>query len=250
MNTSWLRRASHTAQQNSPAILSGIAIAGVIGTVVLAVKATPKACAAVVEVENEDDPLSRKEIIKVAWKFYIPAALTGTATIGCIIGANAIGARRQAALIGAYSLVDTAFRQYKDEVIEQIGEAKERKIHDKVVEKQLDANPPSSQVVILGRGEVLCYDTLTGRYFKSDHESIRRAENEVNRTVITDMYASQNEFYNLLGLPTVAIGDELGWNIEHLMELVFTTHLSEECGQPTLAVGYKHLPVKDYGRVF
>lgn len=252
-HSAWTKRLVRSLQQNSPAILTGLAVTGVGLTVVLAVKATPKALEDLA-LEKEDagkENLPVKTVIRTTWRPYLPSAVAGTATIACIIGAHRIGVRRQAALLGAYTLVDTAFRNYKDEVLAQIGEAKERKITDAVAQKKMDGDPlpANSQVIVIGGSDTLCYDMLTGRYFKCDVESIRRAEVEINRRVVRDMYAPQNEFYDLVGLPRIDIGDEVGWNLEHIMEIIFTAHLND-CGQPCLAVGYRYPPVPGYGKIY
>jgi Family of unknown function (DUF6353) len=249
MKARWLRHLGQFTSQNSPVILSGIAVGGVIATAVLAVKATPKAMKSLEKLEGEN-PSTLEKAEKV-WKFYVPAGLSGAATIACIIGANTIGMKRNAALVAAYTLVDSTFREYKDHVIAEIGDQKERKIHDKIMTDRLENNPPdSTQVIVVSGGDQLCYDSLTGRYFKSDIEKIRRAENEINRRILNDMYAAQNEFYDLVGLPYTTIGDELGWNIDCMVDLRFTSHLREDTGEPCLAIGYNRLPIKDYGKVF
>lgn len=248
----WMRFTGQKVSSNSPAILSGIAVAGVITTAILAIKVTPKAdrildAFAECEEFKTHQPTKIQEA-KQVWKLYIPAAITGAATIACIIGANQIGARRNAALLGAYTIADTAFREYKDEVVRQIGASKERKVNEEVQQRRIDENPvKDSQVIITGGGDQMCYDSLTGRYFRGDIEGLRRAENEVNRRVLSDMYASHNEWYELVGLAPAVVGDELGWNIDNLLELVFTSHLASN-GQPCLAVGYARLPRKDYGK--
>ncbi len=248
MDTTWLTNVGKYIQQNSPTILSGVAVGGVITTAVLAVKATPKALVRIDNLEQDHDA-TKAEVVRATWKFYIPAGLAGAATIGCIIGANTIGSKRNAALLAAYSLVDQTFREYKDQVFKQLGEAKERKIHDAAVIERMEKNPPKDgQVLVFGGGDQLCFDTLTGRYWRSDIEQIRRAENEVNHRILADMYCSQNEFYELIGLEPVLVGDELGWNIDHRMELIFTSHLNPE-GVPCLAVGYKQLPFREYGKI-
>jgi Family of unknown function (DUF6353) len=262
-NPRWLHILSRTLRENSPAILSGIAVTGVVGTVVLAVRATPKACEAIAQAKDDKayelqgegqqaDPetieLTKTELVHATWRLYLPSAITGVATIACVIGSNRIDARRQASLAGAYTMLDQLFREYKSHVTAEIGEQKERKIHDKVMQDRMDRNPPrDGQVLITGLGEQLCYDSLTGRYFKSDIEAIRRAANTVNQQVLRDMYASHNEFYALLGLGSTTIGEELGWNIDNLIDLVFTSHLSE-CDMPCLAIGYAKLPVRNYDR--
>ena len=73
----------------SPTILSGLGAAGVIVTSVLAVRATPKALRKIradSKTNHDGDPeaYSKLEAVKSAWVCYIPAAISGTATIFCI----------------------------------------------------------------------------------------------------------------------------------------------------------------------
>lgn len=250
-HSAWTKRLVRSLQQNSPAILTGLAVTGVGLTVVLAVKATPKALEEL-ELEKEDAGqanLPVKTVVRATWRPYLPSAIAGSATIACIIGAHRIGVRRQAALLGAYTLVDTAFRNYKDEVLAQIGEAKERKIVDAVAQKQVDNVPPNSQVIVLGKGDVLCLDGLTGRQFKSDYETVRRAVNDVDTEILQNLYCDLNRFYELVGLPRVDIGDALGWNVDHRPELVITT-APNECMQPCLVINFRYPPIADYGRIY
>src|SRR5574337_1435722 len=247
MYPSWLNSIGRSTKEHSPVILSGIAIAGVVSTAVLAAKGRSKAEEGRKEIleERHRDLVTA---VKEDWQFYIPAGLCAGATIACIIGANKIGARRNAALLAAYKLADQSFKQYKDEVLEQIGENKERKVRDALAVKKMEANP-NTEVVFLEGSDVLCYEEISGRYFRNDHESIRKAANEIDSRVLHDMYASLNEFYLLIGLDQTRIGDELGWNIDRRIELIFTSHLSPK-GEPCLGISYKNLPVFDYGKVF
>ncbi len=244
----WIRRIGQSANTNSTSILSAVAITGVITTAILASKATVKASKKLEEFPHSDtEPPTAKEMVKDCWTLYIPAVISGAATIACIVGANQIGLRRNAALLGAYSLADTAFREYKDEVVKQLGKAKEDKITTQIHEDKIAADPVTkSQVIITAGGDQLCYDTLTGRYFKSDIETIRQAANEINRRMVGgDMYASHDEFYSLVGLAACTMGNELGWNLENFIELIFSSHLADD-GRPCLAMGYSRLPRADY----
>ena len=153
------------------------------------------------EEEGGIDNLSKRDIVKTTWKCYIPAAIVGTVTVGCIIGSNTISNRRNAALSALYTLSETAFREYQSKVVEEIGKTKETKIRDEVVADKIKNNPPSSTNVLLtGKGEVLCYDNFTGRYFKSDIDKIRQAENEIDRRLRDEMWIDVNELYYELGI--------------------------------------------------
>ena len=115
--------------KHSPEILTGVGIAGMITTTVPAVKATPKALDLIAIAEDEkNDTLTKVEVVKTAWKPYIPAAVTCAASITCLIGASAVNAKRNAALATAYELSKTALTEYKEKVIETVGAKKEEVI--------------------------------------------------------------------------------------------------------------------------
>ena len=254
MQPVWLKHVSQFTKQNSPAILSGIAVAGVIGTAVLAVRATPKAIKRLKDKEEEGNPaILKTEVIEATWSFYVPAALTGAATIACIIGATKIGAKRNAALLAAYTLVDQGFREYREHVLEEVGETKEQKIRDKIMTDRMEKDPyKDNQVIMLAGGDHLCFESISGRYFRSDIELIRRAENEFNQIMLTGSvgHSSLNDWWDLLGLEPTALGDELGWSIDHLLKIRFTSHLNACTSEPALAIDYQDLPTKDYSKNF
>ena len=163
--------------KHSPEILTGIGIAGMVTTTVMAVRATPKALRLIDSAElkkaneintpYEGHNLSKTEIIKVTWKCYIPVAITGGLSIACLIGASSVNARRNAALATAYSIAETSLKEYQNKVVETIGEKKEQTIRDAVAKEKIDAHPAKeSEIIFVGDGETLCYDVLSGRYFK------------------------------------------------------------------------------------
>ena len=232
--------------KHGPEILTGIGIVGMVTTTVLAVKATPKAIKLIDE-KMEADPFhepTKTEIVKTTWKCYIPATVTGITSIACLIGASSVNARRNAALATAYSLSQTALSEYKDKVVETIGEKKEQTIRENIMKDKLEKDPVSrKEVIITERGTTLCYDSVFGRYFQSDMDSLKRAMNEVNRQMIAgDMYISLNEFYGEIGLSPIDIGDSLGWNIDDgQIELDFTSQIAED-GRPCLVISYNVAP--------
>ena len=249
-------------QKHSPEILTGIGIAGMVSTAVLAVRATPKALllleqekqrkndelkAAANETDSgeceEIEKLKPVEAIRVAWTCYIPSAVTGVLSIACLIGASSVNARRTAALATAYSLSESALKEYQEKVIETIGEKKEQGIRDSVAKDKLKRDPVvNKEVIITGKGETLCYDSITSRYFKCDIEKLRKVENMMNKRLLSEMYISLNEFYYEIGLNQTDIGDDLGWNIEDgLVDLEFSSQLAED-DTPCLVIGYRVSP--------
>jgi hypothetical protein len=257
----WARVGKAKLVENSPTILSGLAVTGLVATVAFAVRATPEAMKRINALRDDkateagpllkdqdegrnDDP-DFTDIVKATWRLYLPAGISGAATIACIVGANQIGLRRQAALAGAYALAETAFREYKDEVIKTLGEKKEREVNERVTDRRVQEKNPDAQVIIVGGEDQLCFDKYTGRYFRSTAEKIRQAEIELKSTILKDMWCDHNYFYHLLDLEDVVLGDALGWNIDHMPEIVFSSHLAPN-GTPCLSVEFKYLPKVDY----
>ena len=237
--------------RHSPEILTGIGIAGMVTTTILAVKATPKAIK-LIEAEKQTkhvDALSPVDTVKTVWKCYIPAAMTGMSSIACLIGSNAINAKRNAALTTVYTLSEMARNEYKEKVIETIGEKKERTIKEKVDAERIKKDPVSKkEVIITEKGTTLCYDHVFGRYFKSDIDIINRAMNKINREIVINMYASLNDFYAELGLSPVEMGYDLGWNIDDgTIEIEPSSQLADD-GTPCLVIDYSVSPKYNYSR--
>jgi hypothetical protein len=252
LNLSNIAKGVRTAmKKHSPEILTGIGIAGMITTTVMAVRATPKALILIEERKEEIDvdKLTPIELIKTTWTCYIPAAITGGLSIICLIGASSVNARRNAALATAYTLSESALKEYQEKVIETIGEKKEQTVRDAIAKDRIDKNPVSSrEVIITEKGNTLCYDAISGRYFKSDIDKIKKAENELNRRMRDEMHISLNEFYYEIGLNPIGIGDDLGWNIDHgYIELSFSSQLADE-GTPCLVIDYQVAPRYEYNR--
>lgn len=237
--------------RHSPEILTGIGIAGMVTTTILAVKATPKAIK-LIEAEKRAkhvDALSPVDTVKTVWKCYIPAAMTGVSSIACLIGSNAINAKRNAALTTVYTLSEMARNEYKEKVIETIGEKKEHTIKEKVDAERIKRDPVSKkEVIITEKGTTLCYDHVFGRYFKSDIDIINRAMNKINREIVINMYASLNDFYAELGLSPVEMGYDLGWNIDDgTIEIEPSSQLADD-GTPCLVIDYNISPKYNYSR--
>lgn len=253
-----IQNAQLAISKHSPEILTGLGIAGMITTTVMAVKATPKALFLIedekhrIKLENDDyevEPeLKAKEVVKITWKCYIPSAVTGIVSIACLVGASSVNVRRNAALATAYTLSESTLKEYQKKVVETIGEKKEQTVRDAIAKDKLEKNPPSNnEVFITEKGNTLCYDVISGRYFRSDIEKIRKAENQLNHQLMQEMYLSLNDFYYELGLRPTKQGNEMGWNInDGLIDLHFSTQLSDD-DEPCLVIDYHVAPRYGYG---
>lgn len=244
----FFKAARNTASKHSPEILTGIGIAGMITTTVLAVKATPKALKLMEDAQyDKEEDLTVPEKVKVTWKCYIPATLLGLASVGCLIGANSVNLRRKAALATAYKLSETALAEYKEKVIETVGEEKAKDIRSAIAKDKMEKNPVTkSEVIITDKGESLFCDSISGRYFKSDMNTIEKAVNTINRRLLNEMSVSLTEFYSEIGLSPTSLSEELGWNMnDGQIEIDFSSQITDD-GRPCIYIEYEIAPRYDY----
>lgn len=246
-----LKAAEHFASKNSPAILTAIGVTGTITTAYLTGRASYLAYEMNDNRESvtgtNSDPKERfKERFENVWRLYIPPVVSGTLTVAAIVGANHVSGRRATAMATAYSITERAFSEYRDKVVEKVGDSKEREYRDEIAQDRVTRNPVDDKsVIITDTGEVLCYDHFTGRYFKSSMESLRKAENEVNYLILHQGYASLSEFYQHLNLATTVLSDSVGWDTDQLLEIDISTTLSTD-NRPCIAVNFNHLPIRGF----
>lgn len=243
-----VRKAGSKIATNSPRILTFLACTGVISTVIFAARATPNAQLIVDGLKDQykDKPIPKAELVKAVAPVYIPTGLMACITIGCMIGANQISAKRNAVLASLYSTSELALREYQERVMAKIGEKKEKEIQDEIAAEHITKNPIRDREVILtGKGQSLCYDTLSGRYFLSDYDSVLRVESEINRRIINDMWVVLNDVYYELGLKPIDLGEYVGWNVDNLLHFTKSSCIADD-GRPCLVLGYESRPLNVY----
>lgn len=225
-------------------ILLGFGIGGMIYSTISAVKVTPKAIKLIEQRKKElecleNEKLSVKETVKTTWKLYIPTVSSMILSAGCIITSNHIKTKRNAALATAYALSERTLTSYRDKVIETLGESKEKEIREKISQDEVTNNPISnSQVIIASKGNTLFMDSISGRYFRSDIDKIRKAINEMNRRINLQNYVSLDEFYNEIGLESTNISNNIGWNLDSgLIEIDFNACIAEN-DEPCIVLNY------------
>ena len=222
-------------KRNSSAILCCAAAAGVVATTVVAVKSTPKAMKLIQEREEEKgEKLTKLEVVKVAGPTYVPSILLGVSTIACIFGANVISKKQQATLVSLYSLLDSSYKSYKDNVKETFGEDADNKIAQTIANKHYckvvdandnyDSNIPSEEV----SGADIFMDFCTFGFFYSTMEDVKNAEKFINDILRMRGDVYLNEYKTALGLESTKIDYEMGWSTQLLNEhgfdeIIFTT---------------------------
>lgn len=244
---------------NSPGILTGLAVAGTVTTAVLAGKAGYSAAMMEIplketkhyaedgqELASSYDPIQGFEIVKLVWKEFIPAAIVGAATVTCVIGANHINSRRAAAIAAAFKLSEELANEYKERVVKTLGAQKEEKMRAELAKDQMLRSPGAETVIIVG-SEVLIHDALSGRFFKNEWSKIERAVNEINHQINNYYHASLTEFYEKIGLTGTVFSDEVGWNSDELLDIKPAAVLLDD-GRPAISIAFRTTPIRGYDR--
>lgn len=224
--TGLLSKAILGLKHHAPTILSCLAGVGVIGTTVMAVKATPKAYENIKEesrTNHDGDPnaYTKIEAVKAAWKYYIPSAVLGAASISCIFGANVLNRRSQATLAGAYAMLSQSYQRYRKAANEVFGIDADSKIKAQMAN---DVYVHSDGVAIYSSdldpdGEkILFFDSISEKYFNTTMAAVINAEYHVNRNLELrgDVYI--DEFHDFLGIDRMETGKIIGWSMDDIME--------------------------------
>jgi len=249
-----LRAVEKFVSDNSPGILTGLGIAGTITTAVLtgreAYLVGMDASTQYHEAVRENEPLPEhlleiKHIVKTYWKEFIPAAVTGAATVTCIIAANHIGTRRTAAIAAAFKLSEQLTEEYKERVVKTLGVQKEEKMRSDLAGERMTRTGGGESIIIVGP-EVVFYDELSGRFFKNEMENVRKAVNDINEKINNYFHASLTDFYESIGLTRTQFSDEVGWNTDELLAVTYSATLYD--GRPAISMSFNHTPIRGYDR--
>lgn len=262
-----VKEGSKYAQKHAPEILTGVGIAGMFVAGIVAIKGTTKAMK-IIEAEKrertsvyfedvdnnwEECELSKIDYVKLCWKPYLPAAILFVGASGCLIGAASVNLRRNVALAAAYKIAETSYREYKDKVVEVVGEKKHKVIREKLAQDKVNKfeneDNGNKQIIITGRGSTKCIEGLTGHKFYSDYETLRSIENTLNERLFNDNYVSLNEFYIEVGIdPVDKLGNDLGWNVEYGKIKFSYDSILDKNNEPCLLVDFNITPRYDYNR--
>jgi hypothetical protein len=164
-----------------------------------------------------------------------------------IIGANRIGTRRAAAVTAAYAISERAFNEYREKVVEKIGETKEQAVRDEIAQDRVNRLGEKVVMVPPSDGKVLCHDAFSNQFFHSDMESIRRAQNDINAQILHSDFATVSDFYHAIGSPELeatSVSGEMGWNTDKLLDISYSTVLHKNT-TPCLSIDFAVVPIRE-----
>ena len=231
-------------KKHTPEILVATGLCACVTSVVLGIKATPKA---LLDIEREKmnqkvEKLTMKETVKIAWKHYIPCMATIGVGVGAVIGAQRINAGKIAAMTAAIATSETAFTEYKAKAKEMLGKKKEKEIVEAVAQERVTKNPPTPSNVIVSKGGTTVYDSMSDRYWGMEVSDIKKAENNINALLLKYGNASLNDLYDEFDMPHTTAGDILEWSMDQgFMEIELNAVLIEG-DKPCISLSYTPCP--------
>lgn len=235
----------------TPELLIAAAIFGVTMTAYEAAKATLKANRHLDMLRREDEAdtpifeiIAPKEAIKACWRFYIPTVVYGSTTVTAMVLSNRVSSSRVSAATAAYAVVDRAYSEYKEHVLEEIGETREEKVRATIAEKHVSETPPGNAFLLASGENTICLEEYTGRYFVCDIETLKTSLNTINYKINHEFYVTLNEFYDLVGLEDTTESGNLGWDSDRQLSLSYQPVL-DKSGKPVLGFSYNYVkPLK------
>lgn len=265
-------RLAQVLAANSTTILTGVGIIGVGGTAYFTAKGSFKAAEKLTDAETEqvlknietlkkhksnwtpeevaqvadEAKFTFKDKAKMVWPEFIPAVLIGGATVAAIFMSHRISTKQLAAMAAAYSLSEKNLQEYKEKIQEKLGITKAEKINAEVAQDKINENPPPNSFYIMEGADVLAQDTISGRYFRTTMEKVRRAEAKINTEILNFNEASVSSFYDAVGLEPTNISDHIGWNVGNLCEVDIDTVMWQD--KPVMVINFRNRPVADYGK--
>ena len=239
------------AKKHSPEIFMVVGIGGVIGSTVMACKATMKLDETLKEKRDRiqeihdfvdehgySEEYTEKDMqqeltvtyvkggLEVA-KLYAPAVMLGIASISCIIGSHYILRKRNAALAAAYAAIDQGFKEYRKRVAERFGDEVEKEIRygvksEEIEEKKTTKNGKEK----VEKKTVKSFDPNNLSEFAVVYDSgcigwtkdpeynktfLKKQQAFANQKLKTQGYLFLNDVYKMLGFKPTKAGHVVGW---------------------------------------
>lgn len=241
--------------QHEPEILMTMGISGMIFSIIWGIKATGKVVKKVdnKKLELKKEKLTIEEIFKISWKDYLPVVISAGISIPCIIAGNRIANKRNIMLAAAYTLSETALQEYKDTTKTLIGDKKFEKLEEQISDEKIKKTYKEgiNNVTLIGDGDSLFFEELSGRYFKTNWNRISKAANELNARAMGDMsgVTTLNDWFDILGLENTLLGETMGWSIldgkSGIIDISIDSVLTPD-NEPCGAIRYNTRPKQIY----
>lgn len=249
--TAVIKQISKRAKSNSPLIGLIVAGLGFTGSIVSTATATIKAVKNTEQVEEETgEKLTKKELLKENWKYYIAPGLLWVGSAASLCFAAKGYDKSIKSLASLYAASQTAKNQLEEHVRSVLGDEKYEEVQEEIAQKELDNNPVTNATILdTGHGSYLCYDQMSGRYFRSSEDWIRRAVNIFNNEICTRKCGlSYNDLFDTISpnFDAIEFGEDVGWGPDRGVADIRITTKKASTGEPCLVMRYNRKPYQQF----
>lgn len=231
-----------SAHKHAPAMLFGAGVVGVVATVVLASRATLKLHDVIDDAQETLDKVANLEHATYSEKdrqrdtaliyfrtgakiagMYLPALAVGAVSIAALTGSHVILTRRNVALTAAYAAIEKGFREYRERVVKEMGEDKDREFRYGTTSREVTEETADGPVTKTLTGEDMAMEgSIYARWFDDSCTPWQR-QPEYNRLFLkcqqsyfndllnTKGWVTLNEVYEALGMKRSRAGMVVGW---------------------------------------
>lgn len=241
----------NAGKEHSPEISTGVGIAFMVAGAVFSVVATVKTMRTVADAKAEKlteiaanvdeygqlsdedqqrydeicrSPMPIKEVAPIIWKHWVAPVGFLTAGAGCIIFSDREQAKRIASVTSALACHVADAKDYKEAVKEAIGEEKEEEVEGtagkRKAKRSLKEDEGPKDIFDTGTGNQLFYDYYSDRWVKASPLFMDQKLLELNKLMHYrykrndfDEYVTLNDWYNIVGIHTTGLGDEMGFPV-------------------------------------
>ena len=236
-----VQRAALKLSKYAPEILTGVGVVGVVASTILIARATTKLEPIVDTFEEgvreakayrDNDPSYAedgygKDLVHIYWrgfldlgKIYAGPVILQAASLAAIIAGQGISHRRAVSILGAYKALEAGFNTYRQRVIDEYGEDKDRdfrtgfrtqQIEDKETGKKkkvrtFDPNTISPYARV--------FDRTNDNWQQPDEYNLfflKSQQTYANDRLIARGHIFLNEIYDSLGFKRTTAGQSVGW---------------------------------------
>lgn len=234
-----VRRGLLKVSKYAPEILTGVGVAGIVTSTVLIARASTKLEPITLDYrelrsdlkERRDndqgyaDQDYKKDLALIygrqsldLLKLYGPGASLSAMSIVSILAAHGIMRRRAVALLGAYKALETAFEAYRQRVIEELGEEKDRDFRLGLRTEVIEDGGKKKTVRSIDPSHYSIYAKFFdpgNSNWKPDPEYnlafLKNTQNWANDKLRIQKFLFLNDVYDMLDLERTSQGQIVGW---------------------------------------
>lgn len=227
-------------EKSSPRVLFGAGVVGMVGSTILACRATLKMDEVLEKAQNDLSIARRLEhpsysqrdrrkdvsVIRIRTgvsivRLYMPAIIVGGVSIAALTYSHRVLNSRNAALTAAYAALDKGFDEYRARVVEKYGDEQDRDFRYGTREVEIvDPDDPKKTKTVTRTS--LSEPSIYARFFDDISASWNRdpeynliflkcQQNYANDLLRSRGHVFLNEVYDMLGIPRSKAGSVVGW---------------------------------------